>query len=260
MKASSIKSLILTFALSGAMIPAFAQFNTSNFLNLDYSTSNGTAVSGSGPINGGVYNGVAGGGIGPGGLVDGDGSAVPINTFVANSTGGSGSTFGWGGPTGDPLGQDYFFLTNDDSNTQNLPGVGTVGSFRRFTIFNATGATNGLDVIQVMNITFIGSGNQVGQGMSILLTQNSGDLSDSVAGQLFDGTYNANNTITFNSVSPTINGGNTELEFWLYTDTGASATVALNGIQLQIIPEPATYAMAFGLGAIVFVAMRRRKA
>lgn len=254
-----------TIALMSVGMISIAQAGLAvgDWFQLDYGTGNGTAVTGTGPANGGQWNAFGGGYVGPGGsgYVDGGGQPVNIGAYTGTSVSGGAGAWQWGD---DALGQDYLYLNNGGAGDTNLNGV-AVGSYSRMTLFTTGNLDDGLAADQTWDITFVGAGNADGQGLYILLNDGgvnrTGHNSGSSAGTFSDYTV-GENYMTFTDVSPTAISGGAELEFWLYTPDGSSGNVgtsAINGIQMQLkaIPEPATLGLV-GLfsGGLLFI--RRR--
>lgn len=280
-RGSSVRSPLIKktylFSLATGLLgcsAATAALSVGTVVNYDFATANNPAsgnVTNPGVIGSAsqIWNTTNGGFNGAGGQVDSAGNAVNVGSFVAGgSTGASGSGFfGWGGATGNAVGQDYLFLTNDNIANGNVLNGLTVGSFRRFTVFTNGGLDDGLNVNQVWNLHFLGAGNADNQGLNIMVGQGAGATATFLTGSstgagasTYDPTFDGNNnSFSINGLTPTVINGGAEFELFIFTPETAT-TSALNGVQLElvsVVPEPSSALLGLlGLGA--FAARRSR--
>ncbi|MEM6884598.1 MAG: PEP-CTERM sorting domain-containing protein [Verrucomicrobiota bacterium] len=264
-KTNWIVFTVTVFAFAITTGVSQAQFVIGDYLNIDYGPVGvaTTAPDNSGPSATGQWNAFASGFQGPGSVVKGNGSATDVGLFGATAVAQSlAGAFDPTGGTGDVLGQDYVFLNDDGLIDDTIPVAGlAVGSYQRFTIFSANAATTGFSIGQEWNLTIIGAGNVDGQGLNILVNDGGTFVNASTPGAnagTFSG-YTADNVTTLNGINPTVNGGSTEIEFYIYNPTGTAGTSALNGISLQLVPEPSTFALlALGLCSLTVVRRFRK--
>jgi hypothetical protein len=262
-------AVTLLFAALAASAPG--ALTVGDYINIDYGNragTVGTGVSYAGAVNTGEWNTTNGGfSSWTSTKVNSTGGSVSFGTYSGGQTSGSAGHYGNTAAAGINLvGQDYVYVNNSGAGDVTLNG-NSVGSYLRFTIYTPTAESNGFAVGQSWNITFSGGGDAVGQGLNLDVNDGGTIVQATLPGPTAVGTswsgyVDGETYTTLNGINPTVNGSNTEIEFWMWTpagSTGNAANSAISGIQMQLvaIPEPSAISL-LGLGALGLAVRRRR--
>ena len=203
-------------------------------------TQTGAAVIGS---TGDLWNAISTAGVStPVALKDTTGSTAGMLTFASSS----GSTYADTGSSAmdaatTPLMEDYEYGAGAGGPlSQTISGLsGFVGSTFTLYLYDA-GNQSG----QGSTITLSGTGvSDMGASANTTATSRKLSAGVGIAYQTFTGTITGNSFTITEAITPGLSGSDGYF----------------NGLQLDIVPEPSTYAMVFGGLAILFVLIRSRR-